>query len=681
MKISLDWLQEFVTTGARPEELKELLTGLGLGVESFERVGDDWVLDVEVTTNRPDCLSELGVAREIAAASGKPLREPQINFAESQQATASRVSIEILEPDLCARYCGRLLLGVEAKPSPAWLRNRLGAVGVRPVNNIADVTNYVLMELGHPLHAFDFARLRQGKIVVRRARAAEKLRTLDGAERTLEVSNLVIADGERAVALAGIMGGEETGISSTTRNVLLESAWFNPLSVRRTAKAHGLHTEASHRFERGADIEMAPRALGRAAAMIQEIAGGEILRGQVDVYARPWKPVPLRLRASEIRRILGTDIPWENVVRVLRSLGFALEEGVAGEGRVFAPSFRLDVAGEVDLIEEVARHTGYDRLPARLRPAPPQPYRDARRERVLAISKTLTALRYHEILTYSLVDPAENLLFSSHPAVRLSNPLSQEASVLRTTPIPSLLAVLAWNLDRHQTDLRLFEIGKIYRAFPARTPQENDVLVLGLCGNRRAQTVHDQEKRTDFFDLKGHLESLLGEFAIPELHFVPETDDHFEKSLSGRFLSRSEPLAQLGRLRGEILAHYKLRSEVWLGEVDLERLFTFDLMARSFQAYAKYPAAERDLSLILPAEVRYDQVAEAVRKLDMPEVLDFQPVDLYAGQSIEEGKYSLLVRIKLQSASGTLENEKITAACERIVASLAPLGISLRPSA
>src|SRR6266568_2072982 len=310
------------------------------------------------------------------------------------------VSIEITDPDLCARYCGRVVRNVEVKPSPAWLARRLEAVGLRPINNVADVTNYVLMELGHPLHAFDLARLRASKIIVRRARPGEHLRTLDGIDRTLASENLVIADAERAVALAGVMGGEDSEISVSTRAVLVESAWFDPVSIRRTAKSQGLHTEASHRFERGADIEMASEALDRAAQLIAEVAGGEILRGIVDVYPAPKAWPEILLRPGEIVRILGYDVPAGEVERILGSLGFRVaKEGPAWE--VTPPSFRLDVAREVDLIEEIARHFGYDRLPLRLRVASRRivnlPAQAGRREKELAVSNLLAGLGFYEI--------------------------------------------------------------------------------------------------------------------------------------------------------------------------------------------------------------------------------------------------------------------------------------------
>ncbi len=559
MKVSYNWLKEFVEIPAAPRQVKTDLTMAGLNVESVTAVGNDWVLDVEVTTNRPDCLSHYGVAREVATIYRKTLKRLEVFVKESGARSADEISIQIADPDLCARYCGRVILNVQVKPSPEWLARRLEAVGQRPINNIADITNYVLMELGHPLHAFDLARLKERKIVVRRAQPGEVLRTLEGTIRTLTPENLVIADAQRPVALAGVMGGDDSQIFSTTRSVLLEGAWFDPVSIRRTAKAHGMHTEASHRFERGADIEMAPLAIDRAAVLIADLAGGEILRDLVDVYPRPKLREDLVLRRSEIRRLLGAEIPWEEVERTLRSLGFMTERKGADGWRVTTPSFRLDVTREVDLIEEVARHFGYDRLPARVRSAPPRLERDTTREKELAVTSLLCSLGYSETIQSSMVDPKENSRFTDEPPVVLANPLSQDASVLRSSSGPSMVHALRWNLDRDQNDVRLFELGKIYTMGSNAIPQERRVLTLGLTGHRRPPSVHDGERALDFFDLKGDLEALLELFEVPDVEFEVTGCAHFEPGHSGRFTTQDETLVCFGRLSREIERDYKLR--------------------------------------------------------------------------------------------------------------------------
>lgn len=680
MKVSLNWLKQFVDVPVDARELKSALTSVGLGVESFVPVGDDIVFEVEVTTNRPDCLNHYGVAREVAAIYHLPLKPTHVDVKESRAPASSEISIEIVDRDLGARFCGRVIQNVQVKASPAWLVRRLESAGMRSINNVADVTNYVLMELGQPLHAYDLARLRQKKIIVRRARSGEHLRTLDGVDRALKSDQLVIADGERAVGLAGVMGGQDSEISLATRSVLLEGAWFDPLSIRRTAKAHGLHTEASHRFERGADVAMPPVAIDRAAALVQELAGGEILGGLVDVYPEPKPRAAITLHESEIRRILGPEarIGREEVERILRALGFTVERAGDAGWQVVPPTFRLDVAREVDLIEEIARLYGYDRLPARVRPAPPRVERDTRREKELAVYASIAGLGYREIITSSMVDPEENARFTDRPPVPLANPLSQEASVLRSSTLPSMIAALRWNLDRGQSELRLFELGKTYTMAAGGSPDERRVLTLGLSGARRAASVHDAAKPLDFFDLKGDLESLVGEFAIPSLEFKPDGCQACQPGLAARFADSGDTLAVFGKLAQDVARGYKLRQDVWLAEVDLERLLACPLRTRRFRSFTKFPTVERDFSLVLPDALHYAEVERAVRSALAGAIQSVRPVDLFRGGSIPAGRYSLLLRVTFFSLERTLTSEEVDVLGRRLVEALAPLGVGLR---
>ncbi len=681
MKISLNWLKEFVDVPSNARQLKSDLTMIGLNTEALAQVGDDWVLNVEVTTNRPDCLSHFGTARELATLYRLPLRKIEVQVKESGGSSTDAATIEIADPDLCARYCGRVVQNVQVKPSPAWLVKRLEAIGQRPINNVADITNYVLMELGHPLHAFDLSRLRQQKIIVRRARPGEPLRTLDGVERTLTRENLVIADGVRPVALAGVMGGEESEISTSTRSVLLESAWFEPLSIRRTSKAQGMHTEASHRFERGADIEMAPLALDRATDLIQELAGGEILRGVINVYPRPARREDLLFRKIEIARMLGAEVPDDEVERILRGLGFQPERRGTEGWQVSVPSFRLDVSREVDLVEEVARQFGYDRLPARVRPAPPRIERDTDRDKILTVSSRLVGLGYYEIIAPAMVDPAENERFANRPSVVLANPLSQDASAMRASAVPSMLRAIRWNLDRDLVDMRFFEIGKTYNLDAQGAPEERRVLTLGSTGHQRPASTHDTEKTLDFFDLKGDVETILAAFDLPGLDFESPGSAYYDARLSARLTSRGEPLAVFGQLRQDVAREYKLRPAVWIAEIDFEQLLTFSLRSRQFQTFSKFPAVERDFSLIVPDEVPYARLSVAIAALAMEEIQGFRPVDRADPSTVATlptGHYGLLLRVDLQSLTHTLTSEEVGQLSERVLAALAPLGVRLR---
>ena len=679
MKISLGWLKEFVEVPADPRELRRDLTMLGLNVESISAARDGWVLDVEVTTNRPDCLSHYGVAREAATFYRRALKPLEFPVKESAEPATSEIAIEIADPDLCGRYCGRVVRNVQVKPSPEWLQKRLEAVGQRPINNVADITNYVLMELGHPLHAFDLSRLRQRKIIVRRAKTGEHLRTLDDVDRALGSENLVIADAQRAVALAGVMGGEDSEISSSTRAVLLESAWFEPVSIRRTAKAQGMHTEASHRFERGADIQMAPVALDRAATLIAELAGGEILR-VVDVYPRRERREDLVLRRSTILRVLGAEISWEEVERILRGLGFETERRGTEGWRVTPASFRLDVTREVDLVEEVARHYGYDKLPTRLRSAPPRVEKDLVREKELAISARLVALGYREIIPSSMVDPAENARFTDRPPVVLANPLSQEASALRSSPIPSMLRALRWNLDRGQNDVRLFEVGKTYSPRAEGLADERRVLTLGLTGHRKPVAVYEGEKEkvVGIFDFKGDIETLLEAFEIPGLRFEPEGCRYFDSAQGGRLVAAAGTFAVFGRLDAATMDYYKLRQDVWLADVDLDLLLKTSLRTFTFRELSRFPAVERDFSLLVPEGRSYHEIEGAVRGLGLETLQSLSPGDVFRGGAIAAGHYSLLLRVVFQSPTHTLTSEEVTGMSQQVLGALERLGIRLR---
>jgi phenylalanyl-tRNA synthetase beta chain len=678
MKIALDWLKEFVDIPVEPRQLRSDLTMLGLNVESLSAARDGWVLDVEVTTNRPDCLSHYGVAREAATFYRRPLKHLEFPVKESSEPTSSEIAIEIADPDLCWRYCGRVVRNVQVKPSPEWLQKRLEAVGQRPINNVADVTNYVLMELGHPLHAFDLSRVRQRKIIVRRAKPGEHLTTLDGVERTLAAEHLVIADAQRAVALAGVMGGEDSEIGSSTRAVLLESAWFEPTSIRQTSKAHGMHTEASHRFERGADIQMAPVALDRAATLIAELAGGEILRGMVDVYPGRKLREDLVLRRSTILRVLGAEISWEEVERILRGLGFETQRRGTEGWRVTPPSFRPDVTREVDLVEEVARHHGYDKLPTRLRSAPPHVEKDLVREKELAVSARLVALGYREIIPSSMVDPAENARFTERPPVVLANPLSQEASALRSSAIPSMLRALRWNLDRGQNDLRLFEIGKTYSPRSEGLADERRVLTLGLTGRCRAASVREAARDLDFFDLKGDLEVLFEIFGLDDLQFEAKGCDYYDEHSSGRFGVKGQNLAVFGQLNSNYARDYKLRQDVWLADVDLDLLLRAPLRSFAFREFSRFPAVERDFSLIVPEGRTYREIEEAVRSLGLEALQSLVPGDVFRGGAISEGYYSLLLRVVFQRPTHTLTSEEIAELSQQVLGALQSLGVRLR---
>src|SRR5579863_10537727 len=518
MKILYDWLKEFVEVPFAPRELGERLSLAGIAVEGVADTSAGPLLDLDLTINRPDCLAHYGVAREVAALGRNQLKPVSVALPEARESATSAARVEIESPDLCGRFTARVLRGVKVQPSPDWLRKRLEALGQASINNVVDATNYVMLELGHPMHAFDLDLLAEKRIVVRRARPGEKMRTLDGNERALTNEMCVIADGARAVAIAGVMGGADSEIRSSSHNILLESAWFDPISIRRTSKALGLRTEASMRFERGMDMEMAETASRRCAELIQQLGGGEALAGVVDVYPGRAEAPTIELTREEFLRVMGADVPDSEIEAILAGLGFARARSEAARGNAGSPaaawkcrrpSWRGDVTREVDLVEEVARIYGLDKFPARL-PAAKLPA--ARLEYAEAddrLREILIGLGYQEIITIPIVDEPSDAMFRPEGAApaRIANPLAEDASVMRSTGAVTMARTLEWNLNHGQRNVRLFEFGKTY-GWKGTQPVETRIVTLGATGLAREKGVAETERAYVFADLKGDLDQI-----------------------------------------------------------------------------------------------------------------------------------------------------------------------------
>jgi phenylalanyl-tRNA synthetase beta chain len=685
MKILLEWLKDFVDPGVSPDGLVEFSQNLTLAGVAVDTVGAaennaGTLLELEITPNRPDLLSHYGVAREVAALYAKPLKPVEPAPAEAAETASSVARVEINDPELCQRYVALVLRNLKVGPSPAWLAKRLEACDIASINNIVDASNYVLLELGHPTHAFDLDTLADHRIVVRRARAGESLVTLDGVARALKPDHLVIADARRPVALAGIMGGAETEISHQTKNVLLESAWFEPLSVRRTAKDLGLRTEASYRFERGMDVEAPLWAARRCAELILQLAGGELLTGAVDAYPRPWEAPAIPLRQSEIERILGEPLPGDVIERILSALGFKGARSGEDAWQVVAPSWRRDVSREIDLIEEFARHYGYAKLPARLPPARQPVVRPSHAAAEAGLRASLEAQGYDEAVSFSLVNPAEAepFLAAGETLAPLQNPLSEEVSVLRPSGLLSLAKALAWNVNRGQRHVRLYEIGKAYAVVGGQF-RERRVLTLAGTGALREKSVHEAEQLFDLFALKGTTEALLEPFALPAVEFQPCEAGCFQPGERVAILAGKEKLGVLGQLHPQLAAQFKLRQSAYLAELDLEALSAAGLRPRRYQPLSRFPAVARDFSLLLAQKVTFGAVRAAIEGLQLPYLVSVSAVDRFRGGSIPAGHYSLLVRGVFQSAEQTLTEEEIRAHSERIVAELeGKLGATLR---
>ncbi len=661
---------------------------------------DDWILEAEVTPNRPDCLSVVGVAREVAALTGALFRAPAIQVQEGEADAASLGSVVVEDPKLCPRYAARIITGLTVAPSPPWLAQRLRVVGLRPINNLVDVTNYVLWELGHPLHAFDYDTVAEHTIVVRRARAGERLLTLDGQERALIDSMLLIADPERAIGLAGVMGGANTEVSERTRTVLLESAYFHPASIRRTARALGLATDAAYRFERGADIEGLRDALDRAAQIMAELGGGSVAKGVLDVYPAPRPPLRIPFRLGRIQRVVGRCPPREQVVSILRGLGFSVDDQKP-ELEMQVPSFRRDIALEDDLVEEVIRVWGYSEIPSTL---PAGGLSLVRRPPVLVqidrVRRALVGAGLSEAITMSFVDPERLRLLgwdsASPELLTLRNPLSRERSVLRPTLVVGLLELVAGNLRRQNPDVRCFEVGRVFASGgPGGLAREDLRVGIALVGARCPRAWYQPREASDLYDPKGLAEHVLAALGIEEPQVLPGPDDtagrdapaeapglgFLEAGRSATLLVSEDPVGWFGEVTLSVREAFDLPAPVFLAELFLDRLRVLTPRPLRYQALPRFPAVQRDLAVVVSAEVTAAEVTRAIHAIHEPLLRRVMLFDVYTGDQVEEGRKSLTYTLVYQAEDRTLTDQEVNELHARIVEGLRQrLGATLRGS-
>jgi phenylalanyl-tRNA synthetase beta chain len=710
MKLSPQWIRDFVDLTVDNRRLAEDLTNVGISVEGISGSGADTVLEMEIGTNRPDAMNHYGVAREAAAIYDLPLKplEPKLPSAaeaatsngpdaalksRSSTPAAARAGsgdppfrITVEEPALCPRFSARVIRGTCIKPSPEKVAHRLQLLDQRPISNAVDATNYVLWEMGKPTHVFDMDLLEGGKIIVRKARDGETLKTLDGVERKLTAEDLVVCDAKKPVGLAGVMGGYDTMITEKTRNIVIESAWWDPGIVRKMSRRHGIHTDASHRFERGADFESTVLSCDLVAQMILESGGGELVGDVVDVVSKPMDQAPVVLHVSDVKRILGGSLTSSQIYQLLKRLGFSLiPEGQSdAQFRVHIPSWRLDVEREIDVIEEIARLHGYDKfentLPAYSGAVVVLPHAamDATlRERALALG-------YNEALSLTFISHADAEKFSSAKVLELENPLSEEASVMRTSLAPGMLDMLAWNLNRDVAEARLFEIASVYE-LSGETRVEPRRACLGAtaaavraalpAGGALDVSKGEQAAATETFrGFKGDVENLLASFGWGYASYHRNTAEYFHPGRSARAMMNAIAVAQFGQIHPEVAAARKLRQDVFIAEFDLDALYELGLRRVKFAPLGKYPALERDFSFVFADTVPFIEMKKTVWELNIPEARDLRPVEVFRGGSIATGKYSVLLRVRFQSADRTLREDEVAQWSGKIVAALAGLG-------
>lgn len=676
MRILLSWIRDFVDVEESPRDLAHALTMAGMAVDAVEEHDGETVFEFDITSNRPDAMNHFGMAREVAALYRRPLRRPKILFSEAQPDAATRASVAIEDSAACPRYVGRVFTDVRVGPSPDWMQRRLELCGVRAINNLADLTNYVLLELGQPTHAFDLDTLTGSSIIVRRAQAGETLVTLDGQRRDLTPDQLAICDGERPVALAGVMGGAATEIGPGTRNMLLEAAWFQPALVRNASRRFKLFTEASHRFERGADWAATAWAADRIAGLVERLGCGVPLRGRIDCYPSPRQLPSMRLARDRIRRHLGLGIDDAEVDAILRALGFRPVPD-AGGWKVAAVSHRLDVGREIDLIEEVARIHGFDKIPATLPKVGVAPAAEPEAAEDDRLRADVRALGYDETIGFPFIAAESAAQYGGAPGITLRNPLSQAWGVLRNCSAPTMLAALEWNLKRNQPSVRLAEFGRIYRREQGGY-REPRTLTLGACGAVRPPSWSEPSRPLGFYDLKADIAALLGPFATGEVRYARDgVPAYFRAGHAATAVAGETVLAHFGELGPSLASARKIRQPLLIAEIFLDPLYRLGLRQPGHRPLPRVPAVSRDFSMLVPDSVDFARIRETIGR--MPDLAHLEPVEVFRGKNVPQGCYSLLLRASWQRLDTSLTDAEVNGYADQVRDALAKqLGVRHR---
>ena len=630
----------------------------------------DSIFEIGLTPNRSDCLSVLGFARELSALTGSRVSKPSTALNESKRNVSEDISVEIEEPGLCSRYAARVIRGVKISKSPLWMRKRLESAGIRPINNVVDVTNYVMMELGQPMHAFDMDKIEGGKIIVRKSKKGESLITLDKEERSFSGDELLICDSAKPVAIAGVMGGLESSVDDHTVNILLESANFLPESVRKTARSHGLHTESSHRFERGVDQQGVLFALDRAAFLINSLAGGDVSAHVIDIFPSPLKDKEILFRPSRCSAILGLELSPKETVKILESLNMNIK-GSGDAIIVTPPSYRVDIEREIDLIEEVARLKGYSNIPVEpLGGVIPESPSGCRTNYIPLLKRFMADCGYNEVVNYSFNSPGEDdrlILPQGHPMrnrVEIRNPISEDMSVLRTSLVGGLLNTAALNVNRQNRDLQLFEEGKVFSCMNGSSV-ENRRFAAIMTGTKEPLL---WKRGKDIYDLKGILEKLLDLINVKNYTFINSSHvPYLHPGRTAAVRSGEREIAVIGEIHPSVTANYDINQRVWIFEADLDLIEEVRSGADSFRDIATFPFVERDIAFLINKNISLNDIVCAVEEQKNPLIEKIEVFDQFEGKGIEEGKKSIAIRLRYRDAEKTLTDERVNDEHQRIV--------------
>ena len=633
-----------------------------IGADVVDVLGlNEAVAEFEITSNRPDCMSIIGLARESAATFKRDFRIPEINVKENAESVNNYASVEIQNPELCSRFVGRVVKNVKIGPSPEWMQRRLKACGIRAINNVVDITNYIMLEYGQPMHAYDLDHVAGHKIIVRNANEGEKLETLDDQPRTLISSMIAISDTEKAIGVAGVMGGANSEVSEETTTVLFESACFHPVAVRRGAKALGMRTDASALFEKGLDAENCLNAINRACELMTELDAGEVVGGIIDLYPGRKEARVLPFEPEKMNRFLGLNVPVSEMISILESLEFKVE----GD-KVYIPSFRNDVEGIADVAEEVARIYGYDKIPTTMMQGSVTVGGKNQKQKLEdAIRDALTDAGLYESMTYSFIDPKENDMVAipkddiRRNMVVISNPLGEENSVMRTDMLSSVMKVLRTNYNRRNAEVGIFEIGTIYLPEGDVLPKETQSVAMAMYG------------MGDFYDMKGKVEQLLDEVGVTEYDFVPCSDNaSFHPGRCATLILDGKEAGVLGQVHPKVTANFKVGTEVYAALLDFEALLLGYTTDRQYKQLPKFPATGRDIAVLLDAQINVGEIEKIIKKQNSPILESFKLFDVYQGEQVGTGKKSVAYSLAFRADDRTLTDEEVNAVMDKILADL-----------